>query len=77
MAQHVRQVICDELKQSKYYSLIVDSTPDISHVDQLVLAVRYVSSDGGPCERFLTFIPSAGHSAEGMFKRVTKELENL
>lgn len=77
MAQHVRQVICDELKQSKYYSLIVDSTPDMSHVDQLVLAVRYVSSDGGPCERFLTFIPSAGHSAEGMFKSVTKELENL
>lgn len=77
MAQKVRQVICEELKQSKYYSLIVDSTPDMSHVDQLVLAVRYVLSSGEPCERFLTFIPSAGHSAEGMFKSVLNELENL
>lgn len=77
MAQNVRQVICEELKQSKYFALIIDSTPDLSHVDQLVLAVRYVTSDGAPCERFLTFIPSAGHKSVEMFKSVMNELENL
>lgn len=35
-------VILAELKRGKYYSIIVDSTPDIAHVDQLVFAVRYV-----------------------------------
>ncbi|XP_046674775.1 zinc finger MYM-type protein 1-like [Homalodisca vitripennis] len=49
----------------------------MSHVDQLVLAVRYVLNDGVPCERFLTFIPSVGHTAEGMFKSVMRELGNL
>ncbi|XP_046666592.1 zinc finger MYM-type protein 1-like [Homalodisca vitripennis] len=49
----------------------------MSHVDQLVLAVGYVLNDGVPCERFLTFIPSVGHTAEGMFKSVMRELGNL
>jgi hypothetical protein len=34
--------IVTELKQTKYYSIIVDSTSDISHIDQLTFAVRYV-----------------------------------
>ena len=28
------------LKQSKYYSVSVDSTPDAAHVDQLTLVLR-------------------------------------
>lgn len=35
-----RIIIIDELKQAKYYSIIVDSTPDISHTDQLSFVVR-------------------------------------
>lgn len=67
MAQKARKVICEEPKQSKYFSLIIDSTPDISHVYHLVLVVRYVSSDGMSCEKLFTFIPSAGHKPEHMF----------
>jgi len=77
MAQNVREVICKDMKQSKYFSFIIDSTPDMSHVDQLVLAVRYVSNNGEPCERFLTFIPSAGYKAEEMLICVLNKLGNL
>jgi len=45
-------VILAELKKGKYYSIIVDSTPDISHVDQLVFAVQYVCPNCEPVERF-------------------------
>lgn len=74
MAQKVRSLICDELKQSKYFSLIIYSTPDMSHLDQSVLDVRYVLNDGVPYKRFLNIITSAGHKAEQMFKIVTHEL---
>lgn len=35
LASKVRGIIIDELKQAKYYSIIVDSTLDISQTDQL------------------------------------------
>jgi hypothetical protein len=42
MAKRVLQNILDKLKASKYFSVSVDSTPDISHVDQLTCILRYV-----------------------------------
>lgn len=48
--------IIEEIKHAKYYSIIIDSTPDIAHIDQLVFAIRYVQPNGVPVERFLLFI---------------------
>ena len=64
MAKKVSTAIVKETKEAKYYSIIVDSTPDISHVDQLTFIVRYVKNDGSAVERFLTFIENPGHKAE-------------
>lgn len=52
-------IIC-EIKKFKYYSVSLDSTPDISHVDQLTLIVRYVLPSG-PVERFVKFLDMEGH----------------
>ena len=41
----------------------MDSTPDVSHVDQLTFIVRFVDSIGKPVERFMKFIPISGHMA--------------
>ena len=54
--------IC-ELKDSKYYTISLDSTPDISNVDQLTLIVRYVLPTG-PEERFIKFLDMNSHNAE-------------
>ena len=42
MGQHVLCAILGEIKESKYYSISVDSTPDISHTDQLTFTVWYI-----------------------------------
>ena len=63
MSDMVLNIIIEELKSAKYYSISVDSTPDIKHVDQLSFTVRYVIPTG-PVERFLCFIPMKGHKGE-------------
>ena len=61
MGQKVLSVIVDEIKTAKYFSISVDSTPDIMYVDQLTLIIRYVLQSG-PVERFLKFIPIFSHT---------------
>ena len=74
MAKKVSTAIVKETKEAKYYSIIVDSTPDISHVDQLTFIVRYVKNDGSAVERFLTFIENPGHKAEELATAVFTRL---
>jgi len=64
MAEKITKQIVEEVKVSKYFSISVDSTPDVSHVDQLSFIVRYISKDGTPIERFLKFIANTGHKSE-------------
>lgn len=77
MGHKVLKQISDEIRRAKYFSLIIDSTPDIAHVDQLTLVIRYVLESGEPCERFLKFLPSVGHKADEMFSVIISELETL
>jgi len=55
----------------------VDFTPDITYLDQLVLAVRYVNKKGVPVKRFLKFIAMEGHDAEHLTNNVINILKDL
>ena len=74
MGQKVLSVIVTEIKAAKYYSISIDSTPDIMHVDQLTIVIRYVLPSG-PVERFVEFIPMFGHTGEEMANIVLSFLE--
>ena len=57
MAKKARESIVADVKKVEYFSFSVDSAPDISHIDQLTLIIRYVSPVNGlPRERFRTFL---------------------
>ena len=40
MAKRVTGIIVDEMHAAKYFAISVDSTPDITHVDQLSVTTR-------------------------------------
>ena len=73
MGEKVLVAIVKEVLTAKYYSISVDSTPDVSHVDQLTFTVRYVK-DSDPVERFLQFIPIHSHGAENLADVIVKFL---
>lgn len=41
MALKAKSEILSKVKKSKYYSIIADCTPDISHTEQLSLTIRF------------------------------------
>lgn len=70
----VLNAISTEIRDAKYFSISVDSTPDVSHCDQLVFCIRYVQN-GAPVERFLQFIPINQHKPEYLTNAVIEFME--
>uniref|UniRef100_A0A3P9PR07 TTF-type domain-containing protein n=1 Tax=Poecilia reticulata TaxID=8081 RepID=A0A3P9PR07_POERE len=65
------------VKMAKYFSISVDSTPDVAHVDQLTFVLRYVSPEGHSQEHFLKFLPIESHTGEALCASVLKVLEEM
>ena len=67
--------IIEEIKDSKYYRVSIDSTPDVGHIDQLTIIIQYVLSDGIVVVRFIEFIPIERHDVKYLFDVLTKFLQ--
>ena len=39
---HVKKTIIHDIKEAKYFALLLDSTPDVSHIDQMTVIIRYI-----------------------------------
>ncbi len=76
IAQKVHALIVDEVKSSRYFSLSVDSTSDLSHIDQLSVVLRYLK-DGQPTKRFLIFLEMKSHTGEEMANQVLQYLREV
>ena len=42
LGEEIQENISDKVKKSEYCSVIADTTPDVSNVDELSVAVRFV-----------------------------------
>jgi hypothetical protein len=69
LASEVKANILSSILNLKYYSIIADSTPDISHIDQLTLVVRYIEN-AKPVERYVGFVPIKSHKSESLTERI-------
>ena len=57
----------------------MDSTPDVTHADQLTFIIRYVEDDSSIVERFLKFIQLDGngqHDAKSILTTFYELLRN-
>lgn len=68
MGKQVIKKIITEINSddAKYYSIMIDSTPDLSHNDQLAIIVRYCF-EGKVYERCISFIKISSHSGLSLF----------
>ncbi|XP_028128225.1 general transcription factor II-I repeat domain-containing protein 2A-like [Diabrotica virgifera virgifera] len=62
LAANIALNLTDELYKSKYFSLALDSSTDITAISQLLLFVKYVSKDCVLKEDFLGMIPMTGQT---------------
>ena len=79
LGKKVKDLIQEEIKTAKYFSILLDSTPDVSHIDQMVFIVRYVKIDSNNevqiKESFLNFFPLHGKNADKITKSILNELQ--
>ncbi|GBN03808.1 Zinc finger MYM-type protein 1 [Araneus ventricosus] len=79
IAHNVKSYILDEVKKSKYYSIILDSIPDLSKTEQMTFFERYVLIDKGDInihEHFLGFLSVERSTSQQLFDFLLRELDN-
>lgn len=78
IAEKVRESILDDIKEAQYFSLIFDSTPDISHSDQMTEIIRYVKmTESGPeiFESFIDFFVVNDKTGFGLAEEILKRVK--
>ncbi|XP_065665627.1 zinc finger MYM-type protein 1-like [Hydra vulgaris] len=74
MSQKVLTHIFTEIKKAKYWGIIVDSTPIISHVDQFSVIFRYYLN-GHVYERFFCFLQIKSYDGKSLITDILDLLE--
>ncbi|GLV33570.1 hypothetical protein CBL_20285, partial [Carabus blaptoides fortunei] len=69
------------VKNAKYFSIILDCNPDISHTEQMTLIIRCVhKEDNGNilvAENFLRFVEVSDSTGKGLSQYLLNALNNL
>ena len=73
--------IVEMIKKAKYYSILLDCTPDVSHTEQMTIIIRFVHKDEKNIisveEHFLGFLPVAYSTGIGLSTNIVDKLKKL
>ncbi|XP_033228982.1 uncharacterized protein LOC117180599 [Belonocnema kinseyi] len=61
LANKIKQTILNIVKNAKYYSIIVDCTSDVSHIEQMTIIIRCVNIRKSPVEVGEYFLGGQGY----------------
>ncbi|KAK4880821.1 hypothetical protein RN001_008967 [Aquatica leii] len=78
IGENIKSKILELTKKAKYYSILLDCTPDYSHQEQISVCIRFVnlkSSGISTEEHFLLFCPIDDVSGKGLTKFLLLALE--
>lgn len=85
----IKNYILNKVRESKYFSIILDCTPDVSHTEQITVILRYVilnseTKNVTTCESFIGFCPITSSTGEGLlnfvldlFSQLDLDIKNL
>ncbi|XP_008182762.1 zinc finger MYM-type protein 1-like [Acyrthosiphon pisum] len=76
ISQWIQEEIGKEVKKVKFYSLLMDSTQDVSVTDQLAVCVRYVIQTEVK-ERLIKFLPVQLSKAIDLYNLIKNILEDI
>lgn len=79
LGQKVRNEILSRIRKSKYYCLLFDCTPDVSHNEQMSEIIRYVYIAHGKVmieESFIDFVITEEKTGEGLAFDIMKKLKD-
>lgn len=72
MAENVVNISIQEVNKACYFSILIDYTPDISHIDQLTYIIHYVNEHSQSVVR----IDNIGHKSQEIMATVINILKN-
>ena len=55
MGKKVLHVILEDIRRANYFSISIDSTPDLAKIDQLTIIIRFVDLNGTPLVQLNAF----------------------
>lgn len=75
IGQEVRNTIIGQVRENGFYSVMADTTPDVSHKDMLSVVIRTVDGNGTPCERLLQIEEAQDKTGAGLAESIVNCLE--
>ncbi|XP_047140728.1 52 kDa repressor of the inhibitor of the protein kinase-like isoform X2 [Hydra vulgaris] len=77
LGQDVQSKIVSEVNQASMFSIMADTTLDVSHSDKLAIAVRYVDNNCNIKERIVQICEVADKTGDGIADLIISTINNL
>lgn len=77
LGHETRKILIEQIHSSGVYAVMANTTPEVSHVDQISLIIRYVDEQFQIQERLLKISEINDKTGDGFAEKVSSMLKDL